>query len=221
MKKIIVFIVALFSINSLIAQECICQKNDYINDINPYSFYDLGKGNKIALCGEANEDDTFSEFVLTDCNSKTNFNFWGAMKRCSVEQEIDTLIIKEFAFLPIDKDEYQIVVWYVYKYWFNDDKQIQQKTFLSPNFPKYNQKQIDDIIKRYQNSGKIINDNCIILANKLFISAISGSQEARKYFLEFPIKFKGLDGAFLEDYKELDAMLGIWENNQKANKFKD
>ena len=221
MNKIIVFITILLTINDLLAQECKCEKNDYTNDLKPYSLYDLSNGNNIALCGYANEDDTFSEFVLTDCNSKTNFNFWGAMKRCSVEQEIDTLIVKEFAFLPIDKDEYQIVVWHVYKYWFNDDKQIQQKTYLNPNFPKYNQKQIDDIIKRYQNSNNKLNDNCIILANKLFISAISGSQEARKYFLEFPIKYKGLDGAFLEDYKELDAMLGIWENNQKANMVKD
>ena len=49
----------------------------------------------------------------------------------------------------------------------------------------------------------------------LFISAISGSQEARKYFLEFPNKFNGLDGAFSEEYKDLVAMFGFWENNKK------
>lgn len=215
MKKIMFFIVVLLFANSLIAQECKCQKNDYTNDLKPYSLYDLGKGNKIALCGYVNDDNTFSEFVLTDCNSKTNINSWRAIETCSVELDIDTLIVNEFAFLPVDNDEYQIVVWYIYKYSYNEKNEIQQKSFLNPNLPKYNQKQIEDVIKRYQNASNKLDDNCMILANKLFIGAISGNLEAKKYFLEFPNKYKGLDGALSEEYHDLEAMLGVWENDQK------
>ncbi|MES2863035.1 MAG: hypothetical protein V4666_02870 [Bacteroidota bacterium] len=209
MKKIIVFIIVLLSINSLLAQECKCEKNHCTNDLKPYSLYDLGKGNKIALCGYANEDDTFSGFVLTDCNSKTNFNFWEDTERCSVEQDIDTLVVQEFAFLPIDKDEYQIVVWHIYKYWYNN-KELQQQTFLNPNFPKYNQKQIEDIIKQYQNYKNKLDDKSMILVNKLFVCVISGSEEARKLFEEFFTIHNGLDGAFYEEYHLLENLLIEW-----------
>ena len=50
----------------------------------------------------------------------------------------------------------------------------------------------------------------MVLCNKLFVAAISNSEKAKKYFMDFEIKFGALDGAFAEEYKDLKAKLALW-----------
>lgn len=213
MKKVIFLIVVLFSANNLIAQDCKCPKND-LGAIKNDTIYKFPKGNSIALCGYRNEDQTFSEFVLTSCRSKRILETWGALETCKVYQKNGKLIVEELTFHPVYSDEYNPFTWKYIELSF-EKKIIITKKYLNPYFPKYNEQEIAKVLNTYETSPAIIDDNCMILANKLFISAISGSLEAKKYFLEFPNKYKGIDGAFSEEYHDIELMLGVWENDQK------
>ena len=212
MKKIIVFIITLLTLNGTFAQDCKCPKNDLgANKID--TIYKFSNENSIALCGYRNEDETFSEFLLADCKNNKVLDYWGAVQTCKIYQKENKLIVEELVALPINSNNYEDVTWRFVEF-YSENNIFKSKNTINKNLPKYSQKQIDGIIKQYETSDNKLNDNCIVLANKLFISAISGSQKAKQCFLEFPTKFKGLDGALSEEYHDLESMLSAWEREK-------
>ena len=51
------------------------------------------------------------------------------------------------------------------------------------------------------------------IADRLFISAISGSKQAKAYLKTFNKHFGGLDGEYLEWYADLIKKLKEWDTN--------
>ncbi len=56
-------------------------------------------------------------------------------------------------------------------------------------------------------------DTTFHLSNSRTI-ALCGGKKARQYFEEFKTKFGTLDGAFAEEYRELKAMLELWDRKK-------
>jgi hypothetical protein len=79
---------------------------------------------------------------------------------------------------------------------------------------KYNQDEIQTVLKVYETAKSGLDDNKMEIANKLFIATISGDKKARQYFKEFNNKFVTLDGAFKEEYSDLTVMLELWDSKE-------
>lgn len=79
---------------------------------------------------------------------------------------------------------------------------------------KYTEDEIQTVLKTYETAKSGLDDNKMVIANKLFIATISGDKKARQYFKEFNNKFGILDGAFKEEYSDLTAMLELWDRKE-------
>jgi hypothetical protein len=179
--------------------------------------YHLGNGKTIVLCGYENQESnpkTYSEFVLSVCGQDTIIDFWGAVLTCQLYVHKDTLVIEELQNLPIgNKFKYEQTVWTREKINFARQKIIRKKE-CNRQIRKYSQGDIEIVLKAYQAATPGLDESKMELANKLFISAVSGSKIARKYFNEFKNKFGTLDGAFSEEYNDLCVMLELWDKKE-------
>ncbi len=210
MKKNIFTILLLLVFNIFYSQDCKCPKNDYAGTETD-TIYNFSKGKKIALCGYRNDDETFSEFVLVNCQNKKIINSWGALETCKINLKNEVLYINELVEIPIKSNEYEKITWSFFEIYFSDNN-LKTKKYLNKDFPNYNPKKIEEIIKKYENQKKVINNQTMILINKLFICSISGSKKAKKYFNNVLSEYKFLDSAFKEEYNELKNMLSEWES---------
>lgn len=179
----------------------------------PDTTFFLSDGHKIILCGykDNNHNETyFSEFILQVCGQESIVDFWDATQTCRLSVYQDTLEIVEIKNLPTNNNRtYQLTDWSIEKVYF--DKGHLKRTFeVNRTIRKYTKQEIQVTLKEFENAKTGIDDSKIELANRLFISAISGDKTARIFFREFETKFGQLDGAFAEEYKDLKAMLSLW-----------
>jgi hypothetical protein len=194
-------------------KDCNCPINQFVGETKATTIFNLSSGNKIVLCGFKNSDNTFSEFVLSVCGESKIIDFWDATLTCRIETNKDTLLVQEIQNLPVGKKlEYQPTVWTTEKIYFSKEKVI-RKLEVNKKIGKYNQEQINKILKIYENAKPEINEWIMGIANNLFIASISGNKKAKQYLKDFEKKFGKLDGAFAEEYKELLAMLNLWEHS--------
>jgi len=177
--------------------------------------FSLSKNKIIALCGYRNENGDFSEFTLSICNSNKVIDFWGAVKNCRIESKNDTLYVSDIKFLPVSESfKYDSIAWNIEKIYFDKDI-INRKNVVNTEFPKYTSSQITEVLSEYEKTDSTVDEQKMRLANKLFIATVSGSNKAREYFEQFPLKMKVLDGAYAEEYHELAAMLKQWDSQNK------
>ena len=185
-----------------------------MRDTEADTAFKFSNGKTIVLCGYIDTETqpiTFSEFVLAVCGQDTIIDFWGALFTGKIVFKKDTLFIQEIIYIPVGKDfAYKEAVWTIEKIYFNKQKVI-KKTGVNRQIPKYSKEKIALILKEYETAKPGLDDGKMELANKLFIATISGSKTARKYLGEFEKKFGDLDGHFAEEYKELIAMLEMWD----------
>lgn len=180
----------------------------------PKEVFTFSTGQKILLCGYKNEDTgkpTYSEFILQECGQDTVVDFWGAQFTGVVTFYKDVITIKELKNLPTGKNRS-----------FNDDAHWSTETLQYTNgklvrkysinriIRKYNKEEIAQTLKEYEDGSANYKDDVEVLMNRLFVASISGSEKARSYFNNFGT-FTLLDGAVLEEYKDLAAMLAQWE----------
>ena len=195
---------------------CHCPKTQYAGTKADTTFT-LSKGKRIALCGYKNpksKPTTFSEFVLAVCGQDTIIDFWGAVLTCRLKVDKDTLLIDELQNLPTGKNfKYQETVWTTEKIYFRGER-IVRKLAVNKQIRKYNQNEIQLVLRTYERAKPGLDDDKMELANKLFIATISGNKKARQYFNEFKNKFGELDGAFSEEYSDLTAMLQLWDKKE-------
>ena len=177
--------------------------------------FSLSKNKTVALCGYQNENGNFSEFTLSVCNSNKIIDFWGAVKNCRIESKNDTLYVYEIKFLPVSKNfEYDSIAWNIEKIYFNKDS-INRINVVNPEFPKYTNSQITEVLSEFEEADSKIDEQKMALANKLFVATVSGNDKARGFFKKFPLKMTVLDGAYAEEYHELEAMLKQWDSQNK------
>jgi hypothetical protein len=210
MKKNLFTILLILVFNIFYSQECKCPENNYAGT-DTDTIYTFPKGEKIALCGYRNEDRTFSEFVLVDCNNKKIINSWGATKTCKIYLKKDVLYVEELITIPVKSKKYETISWSFFEMYFSSNN-LKTKKHFNENFPKYNSKKIKEVLKEYENQKKVINDKTMFLINNLFICSVSGNKKAKKYFNNVLSEYKSLDGAFKEEYDELKNMLSKWES---------
>ncbi|MFN5416524.1 MAG: hypothetical protein ACK5B9_05665 [Flavobacteriia bacterium] len=192
---------------------CNCPKNEFSLTKSDTIFL-LSNNKKIALCGYRNPDSNsvnYSEFVLSVCGEDKIIDYWDATQTCFLRINSDTLIVENLIHLPSGKGRiYETVTWAYDKIFFIQNKVV--KLFsANDNIRKYNKNEIQSTLKEFENADGKLDDSKIELANRLFMCVISGNQIAKKYFKEFKTKFV-LDGAFAEEYKELEAMIQLWKN---------
>ncbi len=195
---------------------CDCPKTEYAGTKADTIFH-LSNGKTIVLCGYKNPDSkptTFSEFILSVCGQDTIIDFWGAVLTCRLKVNKDTLLVDELQNLPTGKNfKYQETVWKTDKIYFNE-KRVVRKLVVNRKIRKYDQNEIQSVLKSYETAKSGLDDSKMVIANKLFIATISGDKKARQYFKEFKNKFGTLDGAFSEEYSDLTAMLELWDRKE-------
>ncbi len=217
MKHTILLLVALFiSCNNTNKAEekynqtesCKCPLTQY-SDVDADKLVTISK-QQIAICGYHNTNNNyFSEFVVAECGNDTIFNFWDALTIAKIEVKKDTLYIKEISSLPLGKNlEFIDFEWYINKLYYQNTK-LKMMSSINTDIRKYSDDEIKNVLNEYNNADNKLNDSIMFTANKLFVAALSGSDEALQSFYSFREKYE-LDGAYSQEYKELAAMLKLY-----------
>ena len=192
---------------------CNCPATNFA-DRKADTLFHLSNGETIALCGYKNPNSkpvTFSEFVLAVCGQDTIIDFWGAVLTCRLAVHDDTLLVERLENLPVGMDfKYQETVARIEKIYFHG-KNVVRKLGVNKQITKYNQAEIQTILRAYETAKPGLDESKMKIANELFIASISGDKTARKYFKEFETKFGKLDGAFEEEYDDLAELLALWD----------
>ena len=216
MKQILFIIFTILTLNLTYSQSdyknCDCIKNTFTEEKADTSFH-FSNGKIIVLCGYRNDETeniNYSEFVLYVCGEKEIINFWGAVETCNVKVKNDTLYVEELINLPNGKNfKFEESVWWTDKYYFEGDN-LQKKSSINKEIKKYDNDEINIVLKEFESRKKGLDDNIMELGYKLFICSISGNHIAQQYFKDFETKFGTLDGYYKESYNDLTAMLEIW-----------
>lgn len=213
-------ILTFVTLTSLYSQKyetsCLCPKTEFAGTKADSTFH-LSNGKTIVLCGYKNPDTnptTFSEFILAVCGQDTIIDFWSAVLTCRLKVNNDTLLVDQLQNLPTGNNfKFQETIWTTEKIYFSGQKVV-RKMELNKDIRKYNQEEIQSVLKTYETANKSLDDGKMEIANKLFIATISGDKKARQYFIEFENKFEILDGAYKEEYNDLKSMLKLWDNKK-------
>jgi hypothetical protein len=153
---------------------------------------------------------------LAACGQDTIIDFWGAVLKCRLKINNDTLLVDQLENLPTGENlKYQETIWTTEKIYFTGRKVV-RKLVVNRQIRKYTQAEIQTVLKAYETEKAGLDDNKMRIANRLFIATISGDNTARLYFKEFKSKFGALDGAFAEEYNDLTAMLELWDENNNV-----
>jgi len=126
----------------------------------------------------------------------------------------DTLILEDCPSLPTGNDfKYKETPWTIEKIYFSRGH-VKIKKTINRGIRHYNEQEIEKVLREYEKikpSHSNLDDNSMVLVDKLFIATISGSEKARKYFENVPKKFAGLDGFGGEYYENMKDKLLQWD----------
>lgn len=188
--------------------------------------FHLSNGRSIALCGgkDTLEGKAFySEFVIAACGQNHIIKFWDAVQLCQLRVIKDTLFVEEMEELPIGKDMQDTwSVWTIERIYFKNGKAIKDFN-VNRNIRGYNKQEIQAALNQYEQADKssrnvnVVNNVNMEIADKLFISAMSGSGKARTYLKTFDKHFGGLSGESLEWYDDLMRKLKEWDTNKSSD----
>ncbi len=197
------------------APDCNCPKTMYA-DTRAETGFRLPTGNQIVLCGGKDTqtikgETLYAEFVLAVCGNKKIIGFWGATDLCRVKIIKNALVVQTLVDLPVGENRnYQETVWTVEQIHFVKNKPVKELN-INTDFPKYTLKQINSTLKEFETAYNANTDYTAKLADRLFISTISGSKKARVDLLTFKRKFTTLDGSVAESYDRIMRMLQLWD----------
>lgn len=216
-REKMVLLVTVFAFTTVFGQNkkevCDCPKTQYAGTKADTTFR-LSNGKKIALCGTRNpasKPATYSKFVLAVCGQDSIIDFWNASLTCRLKVNKDTLLVNRLQNLPIGEGfKSKETVWSTDKIYFSGQK-AEKKLVVNRNIRKYTKATIQTVLKTYETAKPGIDESKMVLANRLFVAAISGDIKAREYFKQFKTKFGTLDGAFAEEYNDLTSMLALWD----------
>jgi hypothetical protein len=214
------------------SQNCNCPPNNFgLSNVKADTVFHLSNGKSIALCGSrevnlAKNRLFFQEFVLSVCGEKKIIKFWDAVLVCQLRIKKDTLIVETLDSLPTGKNmQYKWTVWTIERIYFKNNKTV--KDFgVNRQIPQYSAQEIQSALKQYEravkkdeatNNPNRVNNVNMEIADKLFISAISGSKQAATYLKAFKNHFGGLSGEYLEWWVDLMRKLKLWNTNVETN----
>lgn len=211
-------ITALLSPSYSFAQNasCGCPPNKFQTSTKADTVYHLLSGHSIALCGYGDAhspDSIFSEFVLAACGNDTVIDFWGAELNCRLRVNRDTLLVNQLVYLATGHN-YQMEEWpwWIDKIYYSKNRCVKEGR-INRNIHLYSSEQIREVLGAYLSAGKVLNDSTMVLVERLYIAAISGSQQTRSYLVNFRNRYP-LDGAYAEEHDDLMAMLALWDDKR-------
>lgn len=232
MKKLLaVLILVVTNFSYAQSQTCNCPPNEfgYPKAKKADTVFHLSNGRSIALCGYK---DTikgrkfYSEFVLAACGEDHIIKFWGAVLDCQLYVHRDTLVVETLDSLPTGKNtQYKWTVWAIERVYFKNGKAVNDFQ-VNRRIPKYNEQEIQAALKEYEEAIKVpvppgnpnnVNNVNMEIADKLFMSAISGSRQARSYLKTFRRHFGGLSGEYLEWWVDDMRKLKLWDTNVETD----
>lgn len=193
--------------------ECFCPKSEGMPFQKADTIFSFSNNKKIALCGYKeiiDDKNYYSEFVISECGSDKIIESWDGNPVYLTRFSNDKLNIETLISLPLGTDyEYRDFVWSTETFYYNGNK-LQSNFQINKGIKKYTQNQIQQVLKVFEKADAKWNDEAMVLCNKLFVAAISNSEKAKKYFMDFETKFGAPDGAFAEEYEDLKAKLVLW-----------
>jgi hypothetical protein len=209
-----------------ILQSCNCPPNEfgYSKAKKADTVFSLSNNESIALCGyrdtvAAKGRNFYSEFILAVCGENKVIKFWGAVLECQLRVYKDTLIVETLDSLPTGKNmQNKWTVWTIEHIFFQNGE-AKRDFNVNRQIPKYNQQEIKSVLDEYEVSIRkpvkpnTVNNVNMEIADKLFMSAISGSKKARAYLASFNNHFGGLSGEYLEWYDDLKRKIKEWDTN--------
>ncbi|MFA5835276.1 MAG: hypothetical protein WDA22_17485 [Bacteroidota bacterium] len=208
-------VVCVCSYGQIKDKTCNCPNSTSLPDT---TFY-FSNGKAIGLCGYKEVDNgskkvSFYEYHLFVCGQDSTIASGGWFLQNSRLRKVkDTLFLEDCPSLPIgDNFKPEEVPWTIEKMYFIKGY-IRVEEEINRGIRKYNEREIQTVIKEYENikpSDSNLDDNTMVLVDKLFIATISGSKKARAYFIDIPKKFAGLDAFGGEYYHDLVSKLSEW-----------
>lgn len=226
-KLLIALILFVPGVLQVRAQTCKCPPNEFVNPMakKADTVFHLSNGESISLCGSKDTGiipgpNVYTEFVLAACGEKHIIKFWGAVLDCRLHVYKDTLIVETIDNLPTGKNmRYQWTVWTIEHIYFKSGKAARDFK-VNKQIPKYTEHEIQAALKQYEEAIRIssargnpdnVNNVNMEIADKLFMSAISGSRQARADLKTFYKHFGGLSGEYLEWYDDIMRKLALWD----------
>jgi hypothetical protein len=201
---------------SCFGQNCVCTKSMFYdsNKTIPDSTFTFSNKKQIMLCGykeKIKSETFFSEFIVQICGNESEIEFWNATQSCKITMQNDTLKITEIKNLPTGINRsYQDTEWRIDKIYFINEK-LNHNFRINPNIRKYSEQEIKTTITEFKEANGKMDDYKIVIANRLFISILSGSRKAKECFNNFKRKFGPLDGAHAEEFSDLENMINEFE----------
>ncbi len=216
MKNILLFSLFLFSSIILFGQknDCKCFNGIGSSDNDkPSLTFSFQNGQRISVCGYERErindnEVLISEFNVFNCVTGESYVEYGAIQKCKVSIENNSLKIIELKYLPAGKDW----KWIQVPIGIERIQEKENNLFTSGQIPDYKKVKIEknriekfytelDIIK---SAGKI--KDPIIILGKLEILALNGEEKASSILIDFENYFNyTTDGEIAEKWKDAVA----------------
>lgn len=187
----------------------------------PDTIFYFSNGPSIGLCGHREVDTvsgkiSFYEFTVFICGDDSAIASGGwFLQNSRMRKTGDTLFLEDCPSFPVGLNfKPEEVTWTMEKMYFVKAC-IRVEKKINRGMRKYNQQEIQTVIREYEKikpGHSNLDDSTMIMVDKLFIAAISGSEKARECFGDIPRKFAGLDGFGGEYYNDLKHKLSAWDN---------
>lgn len=190
-------------------EQCMCTE-----EVQPNKVFYLSKNDQVALCGYYDSilssvinEDIYVESVLIECKTSKKVYEWRAVQNCTVEQNKDTIVIKEFYLLPIgDSFSLEWEPFYIINIYLQGSS-INKEHYFVLNKNNYTSAEINSIINNYdQTTDKTYTWNSekyLDICYQLFWCYVSGEERAYDYLREAENKFGGFSGHIAEEHQEL------------------
>jgi hypothetical protein len=174
----------------------------------------MSSGDTIAICGYLNKrisarEIYISEFDVFNFQTGESYVTYGAVERCHLIANRDTILIETFAFMPAGENwkwsEFKISSRLITSE--ADNLIVNKEIPLKPSV-KLSKEDINHFLTKLEdlkNKGDLINAHEII--GRLFVCSISGNQECSRMLNDFPEVFSNTpDGHIAEQWKEFKAL---------------
>jgi len=203
------------------APVCKCPETMYVSaGTKPSKMFNFSNGRSIGLFGYEETElikgrTLYSEFVLSVCGAKKIIRFWGAVETCDVSFAHDTLYVKTLYDFPVGKNmKPEYLPWTIERIYFSGGGAVRDLT-IDPAIPRYTPTQSAKVLSLYRHTPNENGDATIDLADKLLVSAMSGSKKAKYLLVNFHKKFTMLDGHPAEEYDTIMGMLNLWDKTHR------
>jgi len=229
MKPLLRILLTVFLFTFLFAQpgagqirepSCNCPKKGFNATGKADIIFDLGNGQKIALCGsitKQKKDTFYSEYILFQCGRKEIIDETD-YPSCKITQQGDSLLVTEIKGFPVGKDfEFTYIPFRVEKYFFQEAK-LKKTIFYPAVLPKYSAAQIKVVLSQYAKLKLPMDnhDTMLLVAHRLCWAYISGSSAAERCLREMEKKFGPFDGAIKEEFDDIWGTYLLWKHEHNT-----